>query len=1317
MTNAFFGRRAGSSIVLGGFLLIVASCAQEEYPAWLWDQQHPSSDASAPPPNNSVLSIECNQAHAQPLPARLVAMSGSVSSTSVVLESDLFQRFLPICGPCHGPAVDQGQGGFQITTAAEFQTLMDGKVLGHITAGVCPTTAKPGDDADPMPPCGSPNAAPSFMSRSAGDPVKQFADLVTIWVAAGSPSQFTVGGGGGTPSGDAGASNPFALSSVAGNAMTNLGNCIPSGIAMVNEKAMALDAMFAAAQAQPGGTAAQAIGLPEHLGDTDLFTLDSGTLAEYGVIAYAPGYPLWSDNAGKLRHVRVPRGTSIHFNKTTQQFEIPPNTRFYKTFMRQIVDTDGSYRYRKIETRLILSRPDVNNPDGTAQAQTALFGTYKWTDDESDAVLVETPLNNGQPFGDTLFLYNTDEPLAADLLTGKPQNADIFLVQNHAARHYAIPGSPRCIQCHMGSPSQDFVLGFTPLQINRRPTGVGGTIEGTGEDELSQLQRLVDAGLITGIDSSSDVLPLEQSQGTRTPRNNYELVAQGYLLGNCAHCHNPRGFPTVQNPVLQNVLNFLPSATDGGVFQFPLERYSPRIGRGLSGTTPIPYVTPSLVDLPRQNPKTGSPAADTFVGGQGAGKSTTADYSQVKWVVYAPWRSIVYRNVDSAFAYTDDIALYPHMPMNTPGYDPRAKQILSDWMVSIPAVRKHPELVEYAYQTSSGTDYSDHSASNVNSPVVDRTPQPYAEVSPDDPRYSSAVAAAQQRLEILHTGINPAVPLNSITRAIYSRYADTLADQTDDILDPNVVLSPECNPIPSRNVASPNNPYPLPLHPHWVVTDLTSPPGQWAPRQTNWQSVLVEQQPVLAPALQQCPNAPSGAQQAYQDQLDAVGLLQAATLDQVRQFASTPIPFGLWQTGSGCDFSKAPKAGSFQGAQRPQWMNATMPRDDAPVYLQSPGAAVFKMICINCHGPKADSNGRLAQNLATMTGGQALVANWHDGLFGPATMPESNIASVFSAGQLPGPGAGADGGFAGPGTNWTLPGASDAADVRAARYLAWMGLGGTSVNIPTELLEIVAVTKVLDQNRVVDASALSANMLSQAKALCLGLLGPGFTGEEDQVLNAAGYLKSPKIVNSLITANGDAEMWLRMCSVANPPPIHVLKNLHNGAPVVAPTVYQGSLDIYHYAPDMLIAPDKYPAGAPIGNASGGIETYQQPCQKDADCPAQEACDATTKTCGVNEWPWCVPAPAPAGMPACPDAVLQASTNCGMACSGKTACDTTMYPDALTTCIENEGASRWAVRGAINAGFAVFLYGQSIETSGPAPDYNQCNLLPSPVPPK
>ncbi len=395
----------------------------------------------------------------------------------------------------------------------------------------------------------------------------------------------------------------------------------------------------------------------------------------------------------------------------------------------------------------------------------------------------------------------------------------------YRAALHAIPGSPRCIQCHMGSPSQSFVLGFTPRQINRRPQGVGGTLEATGPDELTQLQRFIDAGIVTGIDSpDDDVLPLEGSQGSRVPRNDYELVAQGYMLGNCAHCHNPRGFPTIQNPVLANVLDFLPGP-NSGIFQFPLERYSPRIGRGLSGSTPIPYITPSLVDLPRLDPASNAPAADVFELGSSA--------SGVNWVIYAPWRSIIYRNVESAFAYTDDLALYPHMPMNTPGYDIRARQILSDWMVSIPAARKHPELVEYGYQTLTPLEPINAPVEQVGGsyvPVVDWTPQPYAEVPAGAPQYANAVADANARLQILHTGVNPALPILP-GGVVYSRYADpmTARPTTSSIRRP-CRSTPSVNPIPTNNSPSAAfSPYPLPEHAHWVITDLTDPPGPWGP--------------------------------------------------------------------------------------------------------------------------------------------------------------------------------------------------------------------------------------------------------------------------------------------------------------------------------------------------------------------------------------------------------------------------------------------------------------------------------------------------------
>jgi mono/diheme cytochrome c family protein len=1295
-------RGATFHLIVGVFAAALSGCAEEQYPAWLWAAQHPeaaapapsSFDASAPDAASITAAMEpdasaptlargpafCPQTQAESLPARLVAMSAQAqASSNVVLVSDLFQRFNEVCAPCHTAASDFGQGGFQIVRDSEFASKMLSSVLQHITGSVCPNTTNAADPNDPMPPCASPSGA-SYSTRSEGDPVKQFAELIIAWIAAGSPpTSFTPPGSftqAADAGGDAGTASPLVLTPQVGNAMTDIGNCVPSPgmIAIEGQRSVDLDAKFASFEAKDGGTAPERIGLPEHLGDTDLFTLDSATLAQYGVIAYAPGYPLWSDNAGKLRHVRVPRGQSIHYDATTQQFDIPPNTRFYKTFMKQIIDTDNSYRYRKVETRLIVSRPDQDNADGTVK-QTALFGSYKWNDDESDAVLIQTPLNDGTPFADTVLSYNVDELLAADVLRGQPADPEEALLEAHATRHYAIPSSQRCIQCHMGSPSRAFVLGFTPLQINRRPTGVGGTFEATGPDEITQLQRFIDAGIVTGIQSPSDAPVLEQPQGSRPPRNPQELKAQGYMLGNCAHCHNPRGFPTVQNPVLKDLLNFLPSAT-GGIFQFPLERYSPRVGRGPTGTTQIPYITPSLVDLPKMDPVTGGQAADWFVGGIGAGTMVS---TSVSFVDYAPWRSLVYRNVDSVFAYTDDYALFPHMPMNTPGYDPRAKQFLGDWMVSIPAIRKNPELVEYAYRTSSDP------GQNIASLIVDSTPQPYVEIPPGGPGYDGAYNAAQARLAIFHTGSYSGIPLAQGT-APYSRFADP--GQIDDILDPAVAADPICHPIPTGAQVDFSNP--LAEHPHWVTTDLTQAPGAWAPRQSNWPNVLVDQ--MIPPAMGGCA-ALAGGQGAYADQVLAVGLLQDAKLDDVREFATTPVPFGLWQQQSGCDYSSQKTVQQFTGPARPHWMDVADAPASAPVYSQTPGAAIFKMICINCHGPKADSSGRLAQNLATMTGGHALVADFRDGLFGPLGSTEEGSNRHLIFGQLPSDAS----------PKWT--GVAD--DDRAARYMAWMGLGGTAVNIPLAVLQIVAITKVLDQERTLAATSLSANMLSQAKALCLGLLGPTGGHAANATLDVRqgqGYLnaKETQLNPSLIPSNGDAELWLQLCTAANPSPVHVLApEPGDGLELKVPAIQNSEFN-FGIAAGTLLAAGSYPAGAAVGNERAGTDPSL--CTDPTNCATACTTAGQTGCQPRNVWPWCVDdtnASPPQvawiqanAFPICPDAVKATSH----ACSGAS-------PPA--SCLVDVDANRWAVRGAINAGMSVFLYVQSIEDSAPPADFNQC----------
>ena len=220
----------------------------------------------------------------------------------------------------------------------------------------------------------------------------------------------------------------------------------------------------------------------------------------------------------------------------------------------------------------------------------------------------------------------------------------------------------------------------------------------------------------------------------------------------------------------------------------------------------------------------------------------------------------------------------------------------------------------------------------------------------------------------------------------------------------------------------------VPDRPHWVVTDTTDTPGPWYPRRSDWASVLV---------------------QSHFDGVDAtqqkvVGILQNVTLsDAFRSFAAKAEPFGIWQKKSGCKFTSVPKASSFTGADRPDWFDHKVPAPAAsdPVYMQLPGEAVFNEICVNCHGPKFDSHGRQADTLLLMTGGDTRVANLRDGLFGPVDAPGTNRQAVFG--------------------DKKYVSAQVKADDWAARYVAWMGRGGTQRIIPQSILNVVGAATVL----------------------------------------------------------------------------------------------------------------------------------------------------------------------------------------------------------------------------------------------------------------
>lgn len=290
--------------------------------------------------------------------------------------------------------------------------------------------------------------------------------------------------------------------------------------------------------------------LPSDLSETDIFTFDAYELAKKGTLSYNVEYPLWADNNNKGRYIHVPmklvggklQKQAVQWVEGQSYFDVPENTRFYKNFYKQVKMTNGKTRYRRIETRIIVVRKPWNK---------SLFGSYKWDETEQTATLVETPYRDGTSFKDTVIDVTVDD------LTLKTRN-------------YAIPGGQRCLDCHMGAEGQNFVLGFTPLQLHRRLPIEGGRETGLSQAELTQVERLQSYGLIENSPEKYK-WPIIENSASGSPRNEWEKRASGYMVGNCAHCHNPNGLAfTKENGINLNL-------TAGAIFGYNTKNRSTQI--------------------------------------------------------------------------------------------------------------------------------------------------------------------------------------------------------------------------------------------------------------------------------------------------------------------------------------------------------------------------------------------------------------------------------------------------------------------------------------------------------------------------------------------------------------------------------------------------------------------------------------------------------------------------------------------------------------------------------------------------------------------
>jgi hypothetical protein len=252
----------------------------------------------------------------------------------------------------------------------------------------------------------------------------------------------------------------------------------------------------------------------------------------------------------------------------------------------------------------------------------------------------------------------------------------------------------------------------------------------------------------------------------------------------------------------------------------------------------------------------------------------------------------------------------------------------------------------------------------------------------------------------------------------------------------------------------------------------------------------------------------------------------------------------------------------------------------------------------------------------------------------------------------------------------------------AAHYMAWMALGGTKANIPVDIISLVGTTTVVGLRRAIALTG-SANMLSNAKQICLSILGPS---QQDLAPEANGFFDMRPghayfdFYNShLIRKNGDAELWMRLCTLNNHPFVHAIEP---AAGTAQPQILgNGGNGLVDGASAYLIPWGTY--SGPVGDEHGGVD----PALSEA-----------------NEWPWCVDATTFPN--AC--SATHPPPNCVPLCPSGATLPSSPHPT-------DEDTQQWAVRGAINAAFSVFVYLEALERQTvPEADYNDCEALQTSV---
>jgi len=232
---------------------------------------------------------------------------------------------------------------------------------------------------------------------------------------------------------------------------------------------------------------------PQRLSDFGFFAAPTaGQRPAPGTIPYRLNTPLFSDNADKLRFLRLPPGATVAYNDSSV-LDFPVGTALVKTFAFPYDARQPDKGRRLIETRVL-----IREETGWKALP------YVWDETQSDAFL--------DVAGDTREVSYIDN-------------------EGRRRRHaYQIPNLNQCKGCHT------LAERMTPIGPSARQ--LSGPLT-PGSQQGSQLEAWADAGILTGLPVRDHLPPAvvwdDPSTGTLEQR------ARLWLDINCAHCHRPQG--------------------------------------------------------------------------------------------------------------------------------------------------------------------------------------------------------------------------------------------------------------------------------------------------------------------------------------------------------------------------------------------------------------------------------------------------------------------------------------------------------------------------------------------------------------------------------------------------------------------------------------------------------------------------------------------------------------------------------------------------------------------------------------------------------